>query len=207
MQEPLLQPASVTVPDDAPVVVGTTAAANSRGWTGSQATDTTQDLTGDLLSAYTTAVALSPAGCRLTVPMLAAIGQVESGNLADHTLDGHVVSPAILGPVLDGTTFRAVPDTDGGQWDGNTTWDRALGPMQIIPASWRVVGLDMDGDGVRDPQNIYDAAGAAMAYLCAGGRDLGTDEGLRTAILSYNKLRTPTCGGARPGRRSSTRPT
>ena len=59
--------------------------------------------------------------------------------------------------------------------------------MQIIPASWRVVGLDMDGDGVRDPQNIYDAAGAAMVYLCAGGRDLSTADGPEAkAILSYN---------------------
>ena len=58
--------------------------------------------------------------------------------------------------------------------------------MQIIPSSWRVVGLDMDGDGLRDPQNIYDAAGAAMVYLCAGGRDLSTADGLREAVLSYN---------------------
>jgi hypothetical protein len=112
---------------------------------------------------------------------------VESGNLAGHTLDsGHRVSPEILGPVLDGDRYRAVPDTDGGTWDGNESWDRALGPMQIIPSSWRVVGLDMDGDGLRDPQNIYDAAGAAMVYLCAGGRDLSTADGLREAVLSYN---------------------
>ena len=65
--------------------------------------------------------------------------------------------------------------------------------MQIIPASWRVVGLDMDGDGVRDPQNIYDSAGAAMVYLCAGGRDLATAEGLRSAVLSYNKSPDATC--------------
>ena len=59
--------------------------------------------------------------------------------------------------------------------------------MQIIPSSWRVVGLDMDGDGVRDPQNIYDSAGAAMVYLCAGGRDLSTAAGLKEAVLSYNR--------------------
>ena len=59
--------------------------------------------------------------------------------------------------------------------------------MQIIPASWRVVGIDMDGDGVRDPQNVYDSAGAAMVYLCADGRDLSTAAGLKQAILSYNQ--------------------
>jgi hypothetical protein len=185
LEEPLLQPASVTVPE-APVAVDTAAAANSRGWTGSLATDTSQDLTGDVLAAYTLAVAVSPLGCHLTTPMLAAIGQVESGNLAGRTLDGHRVSPEILGPVLDGDPYRAVADTDAGRWDHHQVWDRALGPMQIIPSTWRVVGLDMDGDGVRDPQNIYDSAGAAMAYLCAGGRDLATSDGLQDAILSYN---------------------
>ena len=112
-------------------------ALNSRGWTGSLADDTSEDLTGDVLAAYTLAVAVAPPGCHLTTPLLAAIGQVESGNLAGHTLDGHRVSPAILGPVLDGKQYRAVADTDAGRWDRNQVWDRALGPMQIIPSTWR----------------------------------------------------------------------
>jgi hypothetical protein len=96
------------------------------------------------------------------------------------------VVTAILGPVLDGKPFQAIPDTDAGQWDGNKAWDRAVGPMQLIPSTWRVVGVDMDQDGLRDPQNIYDAAGAAMVYLCANARDLGTAEGVKDAVLSYN---------------------
>ena len=184
----LLQPASVTVPvPEAPITVTNAAAANSRGWFGSDLAPSPEDLTDDVLAAYTLAVAVSPPECHITTPILAAIGQVESGNLANHTLDeGHRVSPEILGPVLDGEQYRAVADTDGGAWDGNEKWDRALGPMQIIPSTWRVVGLDMDGDGLRDPQNIYDAAGAAMVYLCAGGRDLSSADGLREAVLSYN---------------------
>jgi hypothetical protein len=188
LQAPLLQPASMTVASDAPIVVPTAASLNDRGWTGSSAIAPTQDITGDVLAAYTLAVAVSPTECHLTTPVLAAIGQVESGNLAGHTIGAdHRVSPEILGPVLDGKNYRAVKDTDAGHWDHNTLWDRALGPMQIIPASWRVVGLDMDGDGVRDPQNVYDSAGAAMDYLCAGGRDLSTSAGLKQAILSYNE--------------------
>ena len=69
------------------------------------------------------------------------------------------------------------------------TWDRALGPLQLLPASWRTAGMDSDGDGLRDPQNVYDAAGAAMVYLCDGGRDLGTREGLEEAVLAYNHSR------------------
>ena len=186
LETPPAAPASVTVPLQAPVEVSN-AADNAFGLTSAGLTPAPDDLTGDVLAAYTLAVAISPTGCHITTPMLAAIGQVESGNLAGHTLDGHRVSPAILGPVLDGKKYSAVADTDAGSWDGNTRWDRALGPMQIIPSSWRVVGLDMDGDGIRDPQNIYDSAGAAMVYLCAGGRDLSTAAGLKEAVLSYNR--------------------
>ncbi|MET0839259.1 MAG: lytic transglycosylase domain-containing protein, partial [Marmoricola sp.] len=183
-----LDPASVTVPEAVdPVVVSNANTTNTRGWSGSQESSSDQ-LLDEVLAAYTLAIAVSPTTCRITTPMLAAIGQVESGNLAGYQIDAaHRVVPEILGPVLDGKKFRAVPDTDDGTWDGDQVWDRALGPMQIIPASWRVVGLDLDGDGVRDPQNVYDSAGAAMVYLCSGGRDLSTDAGLRSAVLSYNR--------------------
>ena len=144
-------------------------------------------LPDEVYAAYALAVASAPARCHLTTSVLAAIGQVESGNLVGRTLDDHSRPvPAILGPVLDGTRWRAVPDTDGGRWDGDTVWDRAVGPLQFIPATWRVAGVDMDGDGKRDPQDVYDAAGAAMVYLCADGRDLSTAEDLRSAVLSFN---------------------
>ena len=119
--------------------------------------------------------------------LLAAIGQVESGNLANRSIDAnHRAVPAVLGPVLNGHDVQAIADTDNGRWDGNKVWDRAIGPLQLIPASWRVVGLDMDGDGQRDPQNVYDAAGSAMTYLCSNGRDLATPKGLNEAVLAYN---------------------
>ena len=97
--------------------------------------------------------------------------------------------PGVLGPVLDGSDYAEIPDTDNGRGTGNRTWDRALGPLQLLPASWRVAGMDADGDGRRDPQNVYDAAGAAMVYLCDGGRDLGTRKGLEEAVLAYNHSR------------------
>ncbi len=146
-----------------------------------------KSLPSSVLAAYTLAIAVAPPGCHLSLSLLAAIGQVESGNLAGHALDAtNRVTPAIFGPVLNGKGLRAVADTDGGQWDGNKRWDRALGPFQFIPSSWRLAGVDMDADGIRDPQNIFDAAGAAMVYLCAGGRDLATPAGLRQGVLAYN---------------------
>src|SRR5690606_22763128 len=65
-------------------------------------------------------------------------------------------------------------------------YDRAVGPMQFIPSTWSAVGVDADGDGKRDPQNINDAALASAVYLCSGKDDLGTDEGRRAAVFRYN---------------------
>jgi hypothetical protein len=185
-----LQQASVTVPGPGdPVVVAGALSPNTRGLLGAQAAAHAgaDGIPAELVDAYTLAVALSPAKCHLSVSLLAAIGQVESGNLEGRTIDaGHRAVPAVLGPVLDGTGVAAIKDTDDGRWDGNRLWDQALGPLQLVPASWRVVGLDMDADGIRDPQDVYDAAGAAMVYLCADARDLGTSEGLNKAVMAYN---------------------
>ncbi|WP_406281957.1 lytic transglycosylase domain-containing protein [Streptomyces sp. NBC_00209] len=126
-------------------------------------------------------------GCRLPWQLLAAIGKVESGHAAGGRVDrnGTTVSP-ILGPVLDGAGFANIADTDGGAYDGDATYDRAVGPMQFIPSTWAHWGRDGNGDGRRDPNNVYDAALAAGAYLCAGTRDLSIPSDLNRAILSYN---------------------
>jgi hypothetical protein len=141
-----------------------------------------------VLSAYQSAVSLAPATCGLEVSLLAAVGQVESGNLTGHRLDAdHRPDPPLLGPALDGSDgLTAVPDTDGGEWDGDTTWDRAMGPLQFVPNAWRLAGFDFDTDGERNPQDIEDAAGAAMVFLCAGGDDLSERSGLRSAVLAFN---------------------
>ena len=140
-----------------------------------------------LLAAYHQAVAGAPPGCHLPVSLLAAIGQVESGSLAGRSLDAaHRAVPPVLGPVLDGVGTAAIRDTDGGRLDGNPRWDRAVGPMQFIPGTWAAFGVDGDGDGRADPQDVYDAAAAAASYLCAHGRDLALASAMQSAILAYN---------------------
>jgi hypothetical protein len=143
------------------------------------------DIADVLLRAYSAAVTRAPAACHLPVSLLAAIGQVESGSLLGRPVDRRHRT-AVLGPVLDGHGYAAIADTDGGQWDGNATWDRAVGPMQFIPSTWRMFGVDGDGDGVANPQDVEDAAASAAAYLCYGGRDLSDPVALRAAILAYN---------------------
>ncbi|MFI6863689.1 lytic transglycosylase domain-containing protein [Streptomyces sp. NPDC050421] len=129
----------------------------------------------------------SDPGCGLPWQLLAAIGKVESGHAAGGRVDAHgtTLSP-ILGPVLNGAGFANIPDTDGGGYDGDKTYDRAVGPMQFIPSTWAHWARDGNGDGRSDPSNIYDASLAAGAYLCAGTRDLTVRGDLDRAILSYN---------------------
>ncbi|WP_393062714.1 lytic murein transglycosylase [Streptomyces sp. LN549] len=143
-----------------------------------------------VLAAYRkaeSALGRSDPGCRLPWQLLAAIGKVESGHAGGGRVDAHgtTLSP-ILGPVLNGAGFANIPDTDGGGYDGDKTYDRAVGPMQFIPSTWAHWARDGNGDGRSDPSNIYDASLAAGAYLCAGTRDLTVRADLDRAVLSYN---------------------
>lgn len=139
--------------------------------------------------AASTLDAADPA-CRLSWPLLAAIGRVESDHGrhggADLGNDG-VSEPAIRGAALDGSERAPrVPDTDQGRLDGDARWDRAVGPMQFLPSTWVYVGVDADGDGVRSADDLDDAALGAAVYLCAGDHDLSTRAGRSLAVHSYN---------------------
>ncbi len=138
----------------------------------------------------TVAVNAEQASCHLNWTTLAAIGNVESGH-GTHagssiTANG-VTTPPIYGPLLDGTTYATVTDTDGGQYDGNNLFDRAVGPLQFIPSTWERWGADGNADGINDPQQIDDAALSTARYLCHYG-DLSGLEGWRTAIFAYNHV-------------------
>ncbi|SDL85989.1 Membrane-bound lytic murein transglycosylase B [Corynebacterium mycetoides] len=133
--------------------------------------------------------------CNLAWNTLAGIGWVETrhGTYTGRTFDtgrldeAGFAQPPIIGPALDGSgQFAEIRDTDGGALDGDATFDRAVGPMQFLPGSWRIYGRDANGDGVADPQQIDDAALASANLLCADNRDLSTPEGWRDAIFSYN---------------------
>jgi membrane-bound lytic murein transglycosylase B len=148
-----------------------------------------------VLAAYREAaatLAVQKTSCHLAWPLLAGIGKVETdhgrtwGAAARLTASGDVV-PTILGPILDGTHGTGkLLDTDGGTLDHNRVYDRAVGPMQFVPSTWREFGRDGNGDGKVDPNNIWDAALGAANYLCAGGRNLAVTSDRRAAILAYN---------------------
>ncbi len=148
------------------------------------------------LAAYQRAVTVigdADRDCHLPWQLVAAIGRVESdhGRANGSTLtDAGIAHPGIYGPALDGrhgaTTIR---DTDAGHYDHDARFDRAVGPMQFIPSTWAIVGVDGDDDGQRNPQDIYDAALASAVYLCAGTDDLATTAGQNAAVFRYNHSR------------------
>jgi membrane-bound lytic murein transglycosylase B len=162
----------------------------SRVWTASDLAD--NDVPTAALTAYKNAahkMSLSDPGCALPWTLLAAIGRVESdhGRFAGSVVgtDG-VARPEIIGIALDGVgPVAAIRDSDGGKLDGDTTWDRAVGPMQFIPTTWAWAGRDGDGDGVQNPHDLDDAALAAGDYLCAG-TSMSTGEGMKAAVFRYN---------------------
>jgi hypothetical protein len=60
----------------------------------------------------------------------------------------------------------------------------AMGPMQFIPSTWAIYGVDGDGDGKANILDQVDAVYSAARYLCASGG--GNPDTLYEAIFSYN---------------------
>lgn len=130
--------------------------------------------------------------CAVDWPIIAGIWKVESHHATyggrTVTPDG-MVTPPLYGIALDGSTpgTARIPDSDGGVLDGDATWDRAVGPAQFLPGSWRALGQDGNADGTKDPQNVFDAALATVAHLCVTAPgDYGDPEDLAAALLRYN---------------------
>ncbi len=173
----------------APAAAASPSADDLMGWAAA-----TSDLVGvpeRALLAYGAADLALREECGLTWNTLAGIGGVESnhGRFGGARVDGDgLAEPLIIGLPLDGRPgLTLIPDTDGGDLDGDGRFDRAVGPMQFIPTTWEAFGIDADDDGAANPHDIDDAALAAGRYLCAGGRDLADGEDWTAALLSYNR--------------------
>ncbi|WP_067688526.1 lytic transglycosylase domain-containing protein [Nocardia jejuensis] len=189
VQDPVLREAKQVLPPPPPVVKvvalpdGRTPAALPAGPLG---------MPGISENAYQNAERILAAEnpvCGMPWSMLAGIGRVESthafGGKAD--AEGNPLTP-IYGPVLDGSLYgnNVIHDTDGGALDGLSGYDRAIGPMQFLPETWRHYAADGNGDGIADPQNLYDAALTAGKYLCSGNLDMRDPAQQTRAILRYN---------------------
>jgi membrane-bound lytic murein transglycosylase B len=141
------------------------------------------------LAAYRNAelkMAAADPGCGISWNLLAGIGRIESGHASGGAVDarGTAINP-IYGPSLDGTLpgNEVIIQSNVGN---RVTYARAMGPMQFLPGTWARYASDGDGDGVADPQNLYDATLAAARYLCSGGLNLRDQSQVLSAILRYN---------------------
>ncbi len=166
---------------------------DSRGHVWTVSSLASHDLPQAALTAYRNAAATlarTDPSCQLPWTLLAGIGRVESdhGRYGGSVLSSDGVSrPAIIGIALDGRgPVAAIHDTDNGRLDGDTVWDRAVGPMQFIPSTWEWAGRDGDGDGKVNPHDIDDTALAAAYYLCSGSGSMLDDASAKAAIFRYN---------------------
>jgi transglycosylase-like protein with SLT domain len=101
-------------------------------------------------------------------------------------LDLFRASAALYCPGLSWTVLAAIGQIESGDGTNNgPSTAGALGPMQFMPATWRVWGITAFGE--QGPPNImdaYDAVPSAARYLCAAGA--ATPSGLPGAIFAYN---------------------
>jgi len=127
--------------------------------------------------------------CHLSWTTLAGIGMVESHHGtyrgAEIAPNGDV-SPPIRGVRLDGTGGNLEILDNSVSGDGDPVYARAMGPMQFIPETWRLYGVDANNDGVPSPDNFDDAALSAAGYLCFRGKDMSTPRGWMNALRAYN---------------------
>ena len=118
--------------------------------------------------------------CKLPAAVLAGVGRMSSGhgrNQGSAPNHGGVVDPP-----LRGLRGGRLADTDKGEIDGDTGADRAVGPMQLTPATWAASAVDGDDDGATNPDDLFDATATAASVLCAGDGTLDTAVALDRAV-------------------------
>lgn len=115
-----------------------------------------------------------------------ATDKTEAIELAANADESDASTGSLSAPAPVIKRLALIKDTDDGRLDNDTTYDRAVGPMQFIPQTWRQYEQDANADDKTDPQNIYDATLASAKYLCAAASTVTTSEGQQRAYFAYN---------------------
>ncbi|MGB3909123.1 MAG: lytic murein transglycosylase [Pseudolysinimonas sp.] len=156
-------------------------------------TSAATDIPERALAAYAGAAlakAASMPECGLSWNTIAGIGATESDHGrhggSEVGVDGTVTPPIYGVPLAGGEGVEYIADSDGGVLDGDAEFDRAVGPFQLIPQTWRNWHTDGSGDGVEDPHNIDDAAMATANYLCRVSIGIDTETGWIAAVSGFN---------------------
>ena len=115
------------------------------------------------------------------------VASVSSGQRPGTYLELFKAAAARYCPGLSWTVLAAIGQIESG--DGANVGPSsagALGPMQFLPSTWKIWGIDGFGQtGPPDIMNPYDAVPSAARLLCAAGAAAG-GPGLASAIFSYN---------------------
>ena len=102
-----------------------------------------------------------------------------------HELIGVYRTAAATCEGLDWTVLAAIHKVETNFGTGRATSSAgAQGPMQFMPPTFEAYGVDGDGDGRADINDVEDAVFSATNLLCANGA--GDPERLATAIWNYN---------------------
>jgi Transglycosylase SLT domain len=115
------------------------------------------------------------------------VAAVKPGTRPTSYLQLFKASAAEYCPGLSWTVLAAIGQIESadGTNDGPSTAG-ALGPMQFLPSTWKIWGID--GFGETGPPNVmdpYDAVPSAARLLCADGAASG-GQSLYNAIFDYN---------------------
>jgi Transglycosylase SLT domain len=115
------------------------------------------------------------------------LASVPPGQLPRTYLELFKAAAARYCPGLSWTVLAAIGQIESG--DGANVGPStagALGPMQFLPSTWKIWGIDGFGQaGSPDIMNPYDAVPSAARLLCADGAASG-GSGLASAIFDYN---------------------
>jgi Transglycosylase SLT domain len=115
------------------------------------------------------------------------IAAVPAGGRPTSYLQLFKASAALYCPGLSWTVLASIgqiESADGTNVGPSTAG--ALGPMQFLPTTWAVWGIDGFGyAGTPDVMNPYDAVPSAARLLCADGAAAG-GQALRKAVFDYN---------------------
>src|SRR6266567_4806567 len=122
----------------------------------------------------------------VTVSKLPVSTNVPTSGVPASYLMLYKASAAKFCPGLSWTVLAAIGEIESGNGANNGPSSAgALGPMQFMPATWAVWGIDGFGQtGTPDIMNPLDAVPSAARMLCADGA--GNTATLRGAIFSYN---------------------
>lgn len=87
---------------------------------------------------------------------------------------------------IDWTLLAAVHkvETNFSEHPTMTSSAGAIGHMQFMPGTWKLYGVDANGDGKADPWNIKDAIFSAAHYLSKTG---AADGDIKNALFAYNR--------------------